>query len=61
MSAIDQGAVLNFIRSSLSGYAVSQFPEFKSARHHKLLASKLEDVEAGRIGIEPRYMQKFII
>jgi hypothetical protein len=50
MSAtIDQQAVLQFMRSSLQGYAIAQFPEYRPGRHHKLLASKLEDVEAGRI------------
>lgn len=48
-AAIDQSAVLEFMRSSLQGYAIAQFPEFRPGRHHKLLASKLEDVEAGRI------------
>jgi predicted phage terminase large subunit-like protein len=46
---MDEQAVLSFLRSSLSGYATAIFPEFKPARHHKLLASKLEDVAAGRI------------
>jgi len=50
MSAtIDQDVVLAFIRASLQGYAVAQFPDFRPGRHHKLLASKLEDVESGRI------------
>lgn len=49
MSIIDQAAVLEFMRSRLEGYAVAQFPAFKPGRHHRLLASKLEDVEAGRI------------
>lgn len=50
MSAtIDQDAVLQFIRGSLQGYAVAQFSDFRPGRHHKLLASKLEDVESGRI------------
>ncbi len=48
-AAINQDAVLQFIRGSLQGYAIAQFPEFRPGRHHKLLASKLEDVEAGRI------------
>lgn len=48
-TAIDQNAVLRFMRDRLEGYAVAQFPEYKPGRHHKLLASKLEDVEAGRI------------
>lgn len=48
-SAIDQNAVLQFMRGNLQGYAIAQFPEFRPGRHHKLLASKLEDVEAGRI------------
>ena len=47
--AIDQNAVLQFMRDSLQGYAIAQFPEFRPGRHHKLLAAKLEDVEAGRI------------
>lgn len=47
--AIDQSAVLQFMRGSLQGYAIAQFPEFRPGRHHKLLASKLEDVESGRI------------
>lgn len=48
-AAIDQNAVLSFMRDSLQGYAIAQFPEFRPGRHHKLLAAKLEDVEAGRI------------
>ncbi len=46
---IDQNSVLQFMRDRLEGYAVAQFPEFKPARHHRLLASKLEDVQQGRI------------
>ncbi len=48
-ATIDSSAVLNFMRDNLLGYAIAQFPEFKPGRHHKLLASKLEDVEQGRI------------
>ncbi len=48
-TSIDQNAVLQFMRGSLQGYAIAQFPDYRSARHHKLLASKLEDVESGRI------------
>ncbi len=46
---MDNQAVLDFLRSNLSGYATGIFPDFKPARHHKLLASKLEDVAAGKI------------
>jgi len=49
MSQVDQAAVLQFMRDRLEGYAIAQFPEFKPARHQRLLASKLEDVESGRI------------
>lgn len=45
----DQGAVVQFLRDNLLGYAASQFPEFKANRHHKLLADKLEQVERGEI------------
>ncbi len=48
-AAINQDAVLQFMRGNLQGYAIAQFPDFRPGRHHKLLASKLEDVEAGRI------------
>lgn len=46
---MDNAAVLEFLRSNLAGYATAIFPEFKPARHHKLLAQKLEDVAAGKI------------
>lgn len=46
---LDQNAVLQFMRGSLQGYAIAQFPEFRPGRHHKLLASLLEDVEGGRV------------
>lgn len=46
---IDQDTIIRFMRDRLEGYAVAQFPEFKPARHQQLLASKLQDVEAGRI------------
>ncbi len=49
MAALDQAVVLEFMRTRLEGYAVAQFPDFRPGRHHRLLASKLEDVEAGRI------------
>lgn len=46
---INQEAVLKIMRGSLQGYAIAQFPDFRPGRHHKLLASKLEDVESGRL------------
>ncbi len=50
MAAVtEQGAVLQFLRDNLLGYCAAQFPDFKPARHHKLVASKLEEVEAGRL------------
>ena len=49
MQLIDRDIVLQFMRSSLSGYAAAIFPDFKPGAHHKLLASKLEDVASGKI------------
>jgi predicted phage terminase large subunit-like protein len=49
MTAISHESVTQFLRDNLLGYATAQFPDFKPGRHHKLLASKLEDVEAGRL------------
>jgi predicted phage terminase large subunit-like protein len=46
---MDNAAVIQFLRSSLSGYGAAVFPEFKPAAHHKLLASKLEDVASGKL------------
>lgn len=45
----DHDAVINFLRGNLLGYCAAIFPEFRPGRHHKLLASKLEEVEAGRL------------
>ncbi len=45
---MDNQAVLGFLRDNLAGYGTAIFPEFKPARHHKLLASKLEDVASGK-------------
>jgi predicted phage terminase large subunit-like protein len=45
----NQEFVLRCMRETLEGYSIAQFPDFKPGRHHKLLASKLEDVAAGRI------------
>lgn len=45
----DQGAVVQFFRDNLLGYCASQFAEFKPGEHHKLIASKLEQVEAGKL------------
>jgi hypothetical protein len=46
---MDNSAVMEFLRSNLAGYATGVFPDFKPAGHHKLLASKLEAVAAGKI------------
>ncbi len=45
----DQNAVIQFLRDNLLGYCAAQFPDFKPGRHHKLIAAKLEEVEAGRL------------
>ena len=45
----DQNAVIQFLRDNLLGYCSAQFPDFRPGRHHKLVASKLEEVEAGRL------------
>lgn len=38
-TAINQNAVLRFMRDRLEGYAVAQFPEYKPGRHHRLLVT----------------------
>jgi len=48
-STLNQSHVLQFLRDSLQAYAVSQFPEYRPGKHHKLLAAKLEEVEAGTL------------
>ena len=49
MAVINESLVLHFLRDNLLGYCSAQFPDFKPGRHHKLIASKLEDIEAGRL------------
>lgn len=46
---LDPELVLQFMRSNLAAYAAAIFPDFKPGKHHKLLASKLEDIAAGRV------------
>jgi hypothetical protein len=46
---LDQEFVFQFLRSNLAAYAAAIFPDFRPGRHHKLLASKLEDVAAGKV------------
>ncbi len=48
-STISENSVLDFLKGSLLGFSAAMFPEYRPGRHHKLLSSRLEEIESGRL------------
>lgn len=57
---IEEAQVLDFMRDNLLAYAVVAYKEFKAYRHLKLIAEKLEVVEAGVRAGEPKRLAIFL-